>query len=416
MRSALAAQFISQYSHSTIIGPVIMGIVGNLRTMQLEELLQWLSQSKKSGTLEIVHGKVEKKIFFKDGLILSSASNKPEEYLGHFLMSHGLINEGQLGRAIELQEKSRMLLGMILVNNGAIAERDLARMLRLKAEESIYDIFSWAEGDFRFLDDVLPESAMVPMRMDVTGIVMEGVQRVDEWRRIRQVIPNEQMIPVAVADLSTVPGLGPGEQRILSLINDERTIEEIRQQTHATEYQTCKLVFDQWQLGRLKLVKLRGGRVTTPEAGPVAAGTIRAESLIQAGRTFLSQGDFDAALRHLRAARALEPENPDTQENLGEAEKRIREQIERSGVTLASVPQVTATMEQLTSASLSPQEGFMLTRINGVYDIQSILKITPMPQLDALMLFWKLATGGYIRLLPPRNPAGTTQGTMPVRR
>src|SRR3954447_20024795 len=270
MRSALAARFISQCSHSTgylhrsIVGPIIMGIVGNLRTMQLEELLQWLSQSKKSGTLEIVHGKVEKKIFFKDGLILSSASNKPEEYLGHFLMSHGLINEGQLNQAVELQEKSRMLLGIILVNNGAIAERDLARMLRLKAEESIYDIFSWAEGDFRFLDDVLPDSAMVPMRMDVTGIVMEGVQRVDEWRRIRQVIPHEQMIPVALVDLSTVPGLGPGEQRLLGLINDERSIEEIRQQTHATEYQTCKLVFDQWQLGRVKLIKLRGGRPPGP--------------------------------------------------------------------------------------------------------------------------------------------------------
>src|SRR3954469_12975046 len=108
MRSALAARFISQYSHSTIIGPIIMGIVGNLRTMQLEELLQWLSQSKKSGTLEIVHGKVEKKIFFKDGLILSSASNKPEEYLGHFLMSHGLINEGQLNRAAGAPGKRRM--------------------------------------------------------------------------------------------------------------------------------------------------------------------------------------------------------------------------------------------------------------------------------------------------------------------
>ena len=110
-----------------------MGIVGNLRTMQLEELLQWLSQSKKSGTLEIVHGRTEKKIFFKDGLILSSASNKPEEYLGHFLMSHGLINEGQLGRAIELQEKSRMLLGMILVGGHAARFSPLSQALGLKA-------------------------------------------------------------------------------------------------------------------------------------------------------------------------------------------------------------------------------------------------------------------------------------------
>ena len=173
-----------------------MGIVGNLRTMQLEELLQWLSQSKKSGTLEIKSGKVEKRIYFKDGRILSSSSSKPEEYLGHFLVSHGLISEMELAKAIELQEKTRTLLGKILVTTGALRENDLHRMLRFKAEESIYDIFAWTEADFRFLDDVLPESAMVPMSLDVTAIVMEGVQRVDEWRRIRAVpIPPQKTWP-----------------------------------------------------------------------------------------------------------------------------------------------------------------------------------------------------------------------------
>lgn len=400
MHSALASWSNSQYSHRTIIGPVIMGIVGNLRTMQLEELLQWLSQSKKNGTLEIIHGKTEKKVFFKDGLILSSASNKPEEYLGHFLVSHGLINEAQLNRAIELQEKSRTLLGMILVKNGAIAERDLTRMLRLKAEESIYDIFSWSEGDFRFLDDTLPDSAMVPMKLDVTAIVMEGVQRVDEWRRIRQVIPDEKMIPVGIVDLSTIPKLGPGDRRIMDHVDDQRTIEEIRETTHSTEFQVSKLLFDQYQAGHIKLVKLRSGG-----SGDGAAPT--AAALMEIGRAYLKEGEFDDALRHLRAARALEPDNQDAQQMLTQAEKKIREYIEKAGVTLGCIPQVTASMEQLTSSSLSPQEGFMLTRINGTYDIQSILKITPMPQLDALMLFWKLSQGGYIRILPPRNPSGT---------
>lgn len=379
-----------------------MGIVGNLRTMQLEELLQWLSQSKKNGTLEIVNGNVEKKIFFKDGLILSSASNKREEYLGHFLVSHGLITELQLSRAVEQQEKSRTLLGMILVNNGALAERDLSRMLRLKVEESIYDVFSWAEGDFRFLDDVLPESAMVPMRMDVTGIVMEGVQRVDEWRRIRKLIPNEHVIPVAVVELSNVPNLQPGEQRILDTIDDHRTIEEIQLQCHSTEYQISKLLFDQYQLGNLKLVKLRGLPSGSPGADSGGGATITADALVEAGQRYLAQEDFDAAMRHLRAARALEPDHMDAQATLTRAEKKVREEIDKAGVSLVSIPQVTANMEQLTSSNLSPQEGFMLTRITGTYDIQSILKITPMPQLDALMLFWKLATKGLIRLLPPR--------------
>ncbi|HXO28635.1 MAG TPA: DUF4388 domain-containing protein [Thermoanaerobaculia bacterium] len=382
-----------------------MGIVGNLRTMQLEELLQWLSQSKKSGTLEINSGKVEKRIFFKDGRILSSSSSKPEEYLGHFLVSHGLISEMELAKAIELQEKTRTLLGKILVTTGALRENDLHRMLRFKAEESIYDIFAWTEADFRFLDDVLPESAMVPMSLDVTAIVMEGVQRVDEWRRIRQLIPTSEAIPVSVGELD-FDHARPGERRILELIDDNRTVEEIRVQTHSSEFHVCRVLFEQQRLGRVKIVKPRWSLPppddgTGPRAGTTThaiATALSATALLEAAKLHLDDKNFESGLRHLRAARSLEPENRDVQEALTEGEKLIREEIERDGVKLTSIPQLAASMEQLQSAKITPHEGFMLTRINGTYDIQSIVKITPMPQLDALMVFWKLSKAGHIRL------------------
>jgi len=382
-----------------------MGIVGNLRTMQLEELLQWLSQSKKSGTLEINSGKIEKRIYFKDGRILSSSSSKPEEYLGHFLVSHGLISEMELSKAIELQEKTRTLLGKILVTTGALRENDLHRMLRFKAEESIYDIFAWTEADFRFLDDVLPESAMVPMSLDVTAIVMEGVQRVDEWRRIRQLIPTSEAIPVSVGELD-FDHARPGERRILELIDDNRTVEEIRVQTHSSEFHVCRVLFEQQRLGRVKIVKPRWSLPppddgTGPRAGTTThaiATALSATALLEAAKLHLDEKNFDSGLRHLRAARSLEPDNRDVQEALTQGEKLIREEIERDGVKLTSIPQLAASMEQLQSAKITPHEGFMLTRINGTYDIQSIVKITPMPQLDALMVFWKLSKAGHIRL------------------
>jgi Domain of unknown function (DUF4388)/Tetratricopeptide repeat len=382
-----------------------MGIVGNLRTMQLDELLQWLSQSKKSGTLEINSGKVEKRIYFKDGRILSSSSSRPEEYLGHFLVSQGLISEMELSKAIELQEKTRTLLGKILVTTGALGENDLHRMLRFKAEESIYDIFAWTEADFRFLDDVLPESAMVPMSLDVTAIVMEGVQRVDEWRRIRQLIPTAEAIPVTVAELD-LANARPGERRILELIDDNRTVEEIRVQTHSSEFHVCRVLFDQHRLGRIKIVKPRWAlpppdEDAVPRHGATTnafATALSASALLEAARLHLEEKNFDSALRHLRAARSLEPDNREVQEALAEGEKVIREAIERDGVKLTSIPQLAASMEQLQSAKITPHEGFMLTRINGTYDIQSIVKITPMPQIDALMVFWKLAKEGHIRI------------------
>lgn len=388
------------YAQRSIIGAVIMGIVGNLRTMQLEELLQWLSQSRKTGTLEIKTDKVEKKVFFRDGQIVSTASTRPEEYLGHFLVSHGLISETALAKAIELQEATGMLLGKILVTKEILKESDLHHMLKLKSEESIYDIFSWPEGEFRFLDDVLPQAnAMVPMVLDITAILMEGVQRVDEFRRIRQLIPTQDAIPVQIYEWE-LKHPDPGTTQILDLVNDERTVEEIRLQTHSSEFHVCKVLYDQWSKGRLKVVKPRWREQTGTFQS--AKGPLTGEALLEAGQKYLEEQDYEHALRHLRAARSLDPESQDIQEALTQGEKTIREAIEKSGVTLTSIPSLAISFDQLTNAKLSPQEGFMLTRLNGTYDIQSILKITPMPQLDALLVFWKLKKGGYIKVVPAK--------------
>lgn len=382
-----------------------MGISGNLRTMQLEELLQWLSLSQKTGTLQFGGEKVSKKIFFKDGLIVASASNKPEEYLGHFLVSRGLLNEQTLSKAIELQEASGMLLGKILTTRGWLTDENLHAMLRLKTEESIYDIFSWEEGEFEFVDGLLPESQMVPMALEVTGIIMEGVQRVDELRRIRKLIPHGNAIPVQIAEWS-FEELNAGQRQILELVNDERTVEDIRLETHSSEFHVARVFYRQWQEGRLKVVKPRVREATGSQAAgsqTAVNGPVTGQTLREAGQKFLQKGEFEPALRHLRAARSLEPDDPDIQDALTHAEKVVRVEIDKAGVTMSSIPQLAVSFDQLTNSKLSPQEGFMLTRINGSYDIQSILKITPMPQLDALLAFWKLAKEGYIKMMAKKK-------------
>ena len=173
-----------------------MGLSGNLQTMLPGDLLQWLSLGQKTGTLVISNKRVEKKIFFRRGRVISSASNDPREYLGQFLMSHGYLTEPELKKAMEGQLQSRILLGKILVMIDVIAESDLQRLMRLKAEEEIYDIFLWNDGEFYFIDDELPQMEMIPLQVDVTGIIMEGTRRVDEWSRIRELIPGDDLVPV----------------------------------------------------------------------------------------------------------------------------------------------------------------------------------------------------------------------------
>ena len=62
-----------------------MSLAGNLRTMDLPEILQWISAGRKTGTLHLEHKSIEKRIVFKEGNIATSTSTDPRESLGQFL-------------------------------------------------------------------------------------------------------------------------------------------------------------------------------------------------------------------------------------------------------------------------------------------------------------------------------------------
>jgi len=452
-----------------------MGISGNLKTMVLAELLQWLSMGQKTGTLVIDNQKFKKKIFFEEGMIISSASTDPKEYLGRFLASHGFIPEDTVNEAVALQKEEKHLLGKILVNMGAISEEDLHQMLRLKAEESIYDIFTWEEGDFEFLDDQLPAETMIRMQLDVQGLVLEGTRRVDEWSRLREVIPSNLCVPVTVVDLDTVEGIDEINRQILSWVDDDRSVEEISTEAQVSLFQVAEAVAEQVKQGRLKVVRPRtieirvevpgapteaglagdsqvihvhhqapmmppqmpypqgqpvqgypqqppmqaypapapgvsmgSGRTlhfASPEGGampPVAAAPpavmSKAEELIQEAEGALGRGDFEESLEKFRQAKSADGANSAVESASEAGEVKVQKALEGVGLSLSAVPKLKCGMDELSGLKISPQEGFMLTRVDGTYDIKSILQMSPMPKVDAQMLFWRLKKTGHVLL------------------
>lgn len=370
-----------------------MSVQGNLKTMPLADVLQWMAQGQKTGTLVIDNGRVEKRIFFRDGTVVSSASTDHSEYLGHFLVSHGYINEQQLAEGMRQQAATNVMLGRILVGMKAISEKDLKRMLRLKSEESIFEIFHWKEGEFRFVPE-LPSGEMVPLLLDVTALALEGTQRLDEWQRMRQVIRSKNAVPVLIGGLND-PQLGPGERQLLALVNDDRTVEEIALQSHSSEYFACRILFDQIRRGTLKVVNPRHTAAVEP---PPA---IDSKALARAGRGHLDKGRYEQGLRHLWAARSLDPENGKLKQLVQQAESKVHEALGKDGILPTSVPSLARPMEELMKLPLSPQEGFLLTRVDGKYDIQSIQKISPMSPLEGLLVFAKLAEAGHVALRAP---------------
>ncbi|MEM7353914.1 MAG: DUF4388 domain-containing protein [Acidobacteriota bacterium] len=453
-----------------------MGISGNLKTMALAELLQWLSMGQKSGTLLIDNETIEKKIYFQDGAIIASASTDPKEYLGSFLVGHGYLPEEQIDEALSRQKEEKKLIGQILVSMGAIAEEDLHQMLRLKTEESLYDVFTWPEADFEFFDNELPEASMVRMALDVQGLVLEGSRRLDEWSRIREVLPSVLCVPVAVTDLQSLE-LDEIDLRILEWIDDDRTVEEISQGSQTALFYVASAIAAQVQAGTVKAVRPRtievkvevevpvevpvaaaatgapsaaappalggvspqeplpvapvqlssgrnlrfaGSVSSTPDAAgtgvfaaqnpPDAAGTgvfpaqtptesrpsSEAEQLVETAEEMLGQGDLEKALATFRQAKDAPGSSSMITSAAQNGERKVQEALEREGIRLNTVPKLNCSMDQLTQLSISPQEGFMLTRVDGSYDLKSILKMSPMPPVDAQMLVWRLKKLGHL--------------------
>ena len=230
--------------------------------MQLSELLQWLSAGMKTGTLVVRGAPGEKRIYFNNGRVTSSSSTLEREHLGRFLVGFGFITEEELIRALEVQQESRILLGKILVMIGAIKEEELADLVRLKAAETIYDIFLWTEGSFAFIDGEIPSLPMVPISSDVTGIVMEGLRRYDEWQRIRTRVPTMRVIPSVV--LPVEEDLGERDKMILGAANGHRAIDQIALETHNPDFHVAKLMYDLMLTGHVRLVGEREETAAEP--------------------------------------------------------------------------------------------------------------------------------------------------------
>ena len=453
-----------------------MAIAGNLRTMQLSELLQWLSSGLKTGTLVVRGTPGEKRIYFNKGRVTSSSSTLEREHLGRFLVGFGFITEEELIRALEVQQESRILLGKILVMIGAIKEEELADLVRLKAAETIYDIFLWTEGSFAFIDGEIPSLPMVPISSDVTGIVMEGLRRYDEWQRIKTRIPTMRVIPSL--DRPVEADLGDRDKMILGAANGRRSIDQIALETHNPEFHVAKLMYDLMLTGHVKLVGEREETAAEPvfedlepleeessSFDPLMSGDLHAipggvppAPIIDQGvlappspRTpvptsfhqFLKRrpesgetaarrapGDISdttrprvrtatpppaPAARASAAAPDIEPVSSGSATRpsapVPAAAPASATSAARAGPPPAdassvsepppklppgAVPVLTKPMEELMSFPFTPAEAFIVSRINGMWDVRSIARISPFPEHEVMRVFQKLTKSGVV--------------------
>jgi hypothetical protein len=370
------------------------GIQGNLSTMNVSDLLQFLAVGRKTGMLRFDRGKIVKQIYFEKGIIVGSNSNDPRDYLGQLLIHYGKLDESQLKAALQIQRESGGRLGEILVSTGVLPQTDVLEVLRIRTLDIIYDLFLWEEAHFELYDNESPPDYFIRIEVEPTKVIMDGVYRIDEWKRYRTLIPSDRALLELGAGWTSSLNVSKEVRQILYFVEKHMSVAEISYNMHASPFHVYGQLYDLVNQG---IAHVSGD---APESIGAAEDLIDlpqapSETLATA-RTQLREGDAESALVVIQNILEKEPQNSEARNLLSEAEDQLLKQMYTAPLLPNAVPRVLISEDGLTDQQLGPQEGFLLSRMNGEWDVSSILSICPFRELDSLRMIKTLLDRGII--------------------
>ena len=162
------------------------GIKGQLSSLPVTDLMQWIDMNKKSGVLFIAEGSTHTCFCFDEGKLLMAASRSDGMRFGDYLATEGHIGLEAIKTAYTESRRKEISIIGYLMDKKIMPKEFLRVAIQQMAEEIISDILSWQEGTFEFVEE-LPRVLMdTPIKLSTNFIVFEAVRRFDEINRKQQ--------------------------------------------------------------------------------------------------------------------------------------------------------------------------------------------------------------------------------------
>ncbi|HEY0158631.1 MAG TPA: DUF4388 domain-containing protein [Thermoanaerobaculia bacterium] len=228
---------------------------GDLSRIQLPDVLSFMSMIRESGKLVVKQGQLERGIHWREGEIIFATSNSNEHSLGQFLLRNGKITQEQYEDS-KRRVTPQLRHGKLLVQMGAISPKDLWWGVKNQVLEILYSLFGWKEGEFALYESAedLAQERIV-LQINTSSVIMEGIRRLDESERIREKIPNLDIV------FMKVPGVLPDfggldmsdtEIELYNNIDGKLNVRELTGRSDLTEFEVTRILF---QLVSARLVE-----------------------------------------------------------------------------------------------------------------------------------------------------------------
>ena len=239
-----------------------MAFKGTLKEFKVPDILQLISLQRKTGILTFTSSDGFITLIFQTGLIVGvdSFPKKLEMRVGSVLVKQDYISEEMLQRALAIQKRTNQKIGEILLGMGLIGKETIQESLKTQAVEIVLSLFKWKKGEYNFkVMEYLDEGMKIIEPIATDNLIMEGVQMLDEWPLIKQVIPDDFMVfepkPVDSKNIEIVEEheeypeggsiiyLTETEANLLKYVNGQNTIRDLVELGVFTQYKVYKCLY-----------------------------------------------------------------------------------------------------------------------------------------------------------------------------
>ena len=165
---------------------------GKISDFSIPDIFQLVSSQEKSGSLSISGDDRVTIFLFSGGRIVDVQPDRRESksLLGTMLRDAGYLTDSELKRFLASQGTGGKKIGEILVEKGKIPKEVVARYLVLQIKESLFDVLTLREGEYRFEGFAVRPAAWGGESIRPDVLLMEGMQFLDEYPRYREIFPS----------------------------------------------------------------------------------------------------------------------------------------------------------------------------------------------------------------------------------
>jgi Domain of unknown function (DUF4388)/FHA domain len=201
---------------------------GDIAAFRLADVLAFLSNTRKTGTLLLTHAERQAQLFFEDGALVYAGSNQEQFRLGSILLRKKKITAEQRDRIDELMLRDGGRFGELAVQENVLTSEQLNDFLKVQVSEIVYDAFVWDGGTFAFAHELALPPYAVTIAIDLPNLIMEGARRIEEWEQCLRLLPNKNVVfRVVATPRDEKITLTVDEWKILFLINGQRSLEDL---------------------------------------------------------------------------------------------------------------------------------------------------------------------------------------------